>query len=395
MADDPFFGTGQDANWNACTGEQSDAENYVDGYLEAATELVTAIFEKELYSRRDTLVFPILFTARHSIELMLKYVIGDLRSCGVIEGAHAKNHDIRGHFDFLCDKKVGDEAIRSLLVELEPYVISLARIDEDGQELRYSETREGDQSLATQNIVSLELVRDSLGRLSDLWGRLKSRVHVLQHERGGGFFTAECSRKDLVEIARFLPQRSEWGSAEFEAAKRTIRERFDLSSRKFQRAARLIQGHRQTNLLLGTETKLLHISDSLADFLIQKHVELNSQEASSDLLVSHGDALKRMIENLQPTSNRTKIIAEVLDRMSMSDVADVRAIFYFSRNLELEETYEGEVARGIAALEQNGDIGSELLHVFMKLNFVECFVDGIERLGRPSLGAKIRSKYDI
>lgn len=65
---DPFFEHINDGDWNACVGKQGDAENYVDGFLEAAIELVGAVIDKNLVSSRDTLAMPILYNCRHGLE---------------------------------------------------------------------------------------------------------------------------------------------------------------------------------------------------------------------------------------------------------------------------------------------------------------------------------------
>jgi hypothetical protein len=41
LADDPFFRLPADSVWNACIGKQGTEENYLDGYIEAAMELVS------------------------------------------------------------------------------------------------------------------------------------------------------------------------------------------------------------------------------------------------------------------------------------------------------------------------------------------------------------------
>ena len=199
----------------------------------------------------------------------------------------------------------------------------------------------------------------------------------------------------MVEIAGLLPIRSEWGNSAFHDARDAIRSRYSLSSNKFQTAARLIQENRQTKLLLGIETELLHISDDLADFLVCTHLELNPREEPVGFIVDMRSLQKQMIAALQPDSPERKIKKEVLDKVSLSEIADVRTVFYIARNNELPETYEDEVERRINALERNHEFSLEILAVFKKTNFVDCFIDGIERLGRATLGATLRSKYCI
>jgi hypothetical protein len=78
LGSDPFFWLPADSEWNACIGRQGDEDNCVDGYIEAAIELADAVIEKRMYGNRDTLVMPILYNARHALELLLKFVINQL-----------------------------------------------------------------------------------------------------------------------------------------------------------------------------------------------------------------------------------------------------------------------------------------------------------------------------
>ena len=75
---DPFFEPLRDCTWNACIGRQGDEENYVDGYIQASLLLTETILNNEIYGFRDTLILPIMFNARHAIELVLKYVTKEL-----------------------------------------------------------------------------------------------------------------------------------------------------------------------------------------------------------------------------------------------------------------------------------------------------------------------------
>ena len=70
-ADDPFFRLTSSAEWNACVGPQSSEADYVNGYIEAAMELADAVIAKRLYDKRDTLAMPILYNARHALEIAL------------------------------------------------------------------------------------------------------------------------------------------------------------------------------------------------------------------------------------------------------------------------------------------------------------------------------------
>lgn len=117
---DPFFAIIRGGEWNACIGKQGTEENYVDGYMEAALELASAVIDKRQYGKRDTLAMPILYNARHSVELALKFVIDRLVEAAIVPQAHPKTHDIKSHWDNLraCDLvrlRVSDVAAGGIL----------------------------------------------------------------------------------------------------------------------------------------------------------------------------------------------------------------------------------------------------------------------------------------
>lgn len=53
FAHDPFFKRGPDSEWNACIGSQGDEHNYVDGYMQAALELVEIVIERESWGQTN------------------------------------------------------------------------------------------------------------------------------------------------------------------------------------------------------------------------------------------------------------------------------------------------------------------------------------------------------
>ena len=207
-ANDPFFKRIFDGQWNACIGRQGHEENYIDGYIEAAIELADAIFEKQLIGKRDTLVLPILYNARHAIELTLKFATEHLIKASLIKDDGRKlSHNIKAYWDHLHNSAIGDEKLSQTIAALKPYIDSLSQIDSDGQELRYHRKRDDDPSLAEHAVANLRLIRDSLRELEKLISALKYRTMDFIDERAAGSYTNRCSRTDLLAITRILPRR--------------------------------------------------------------------------------------------------------------------------------------------------------------------------------------------
>ena len=261
---DPFFDLIPYSQWNACIGRQGNEQNYMDGYIEAAIQLASVVIDNQMVGSRDTLVLPILYNGRHALELSLKFAINRLHAMNAIAAGADMDHDILSHWKQLYDSRVGDHSVRELVAQLGPYVTSLARVDDDGQELRYAQNKAAAASLANFAVVSLCLIRSSLEAMAKVLAALKFRVLELEEERRTGTYTTECSRRDLVNITNMLGQHSDWKNDSFTDAKKAVMSYYGISSRKFSRAVDKIRASRELAAMVGFESCLTHLSDEKA-----------------------------------------------------------------------------------------------------------------------------------
>lgn len=245
--------------------------NYVEGYLEAAMALADTVLEKQLYEKRDTLVLLILYNARHAVELTQKFVIGALHAAGALAEGKPHDHDIEAHWRRLKDAAIGDEQLRSLILQCEPYIMSLARIDDDGQALRYPVRQGGEKSMADKALANIVVIRASLAALDKILSSLKNRTIDYVDERKTGTFAKECPRADIFAIAPVLPQKVDWTKPEFDTAKDAVRKHFDLSSRRFSAAVNIIKACRETKAIIGEETPLAHLEDQDVEQWRKRH----------------------------------------------------------------------------------------------------------------------------
>lgn len=391
---DPFFAMIHDGEWNACVGIQGGAENYVDGYLEAALELASAVIDKRLMASRDTLVMPILYNCRHGLELSLKYAIARLHEIGMLKKGHPPNHDIESHWHHLKFAAVGsvnalgDATLRLLVADLEPYVKSLATIDDDGQELRYAENREGQTSLSGIAIVNLFYIRRSIESLNGLLNSLKIRVQEIEEERYTGAHTANCSRKDLAEIAKIMGDHSTWGEQSFLEKKALVRTKFGLSSGKFSDAINAIRKSRTLAGLVGLETDFKHIHDEKVIKVLKRWIEANPHRESVDSLGF--DYFNRDWSKFMECADRAKQLdMAVLEMLSQEDFADLETLYYLGRNRMYGEHYDALLAKAITRYHQ-GIALQNVHHLMSKINLLNAVSDGVERGGRPSLAQKLR-----
>lgn len=386
---DPFFERGHDTDWNACIGKQGNEENYIDGYIDAAIELVDAVIDKKLFAKRDTLVLPILYNARHSIELALKFTEDRLVKSGVLQPTGHRNHNIQSYWERIHAAAVGDEKLCETIEKLKPFVDSLSRIDDDGQELRYHLNRSDDPSLSDYSLANLKVIRGSLFELSEIISDLKYRTVSFLEERNTGSVTSRCSRRDLLAIAKLIPGRSLWTGAFFDQQKALVKARYKLSNTQFSKALDVIQSNREMKAVIGVESDLLYISDDEIVWLIEQWKRLHPESEAVNGLGSWHFEAAELDDMMEDPTTRTEIIDEIVWRLDSNKRAEIEAIFNLGRDGIFPEYYEQRVDRAKAEHAAEDDPEAEIEHLLDKTNFLACVQLASAKLGRLSLVVRL------
>lgn len=387
-SDDPFFRFISDGDWNACIGRQGEEENYLDGYIEASIELADAVIEKQLLGQRDTLVLPILYNARHGIELALKFTCFRLAEAGAINAdSLRRNHDISAYWDVLHRANIGDESLNQLIAEVRPFVESLARIDSDGQELRYHRNRDDDASLNNYSVANLKLIRSSLRSLKTIIENLKYRTEDFVRERQTGSHTERCSRADLFAVAGLLPNRDRWKSEEFSEARRLVRERFGLGSVQFSRCLDVIQNNREMRAAIGMESDLLYLADEDIVNVLTEWRKIHPRRPAGGGFFS---ITKFSIDEVKEDIESYRVATSVLlSKLSVNQIAELEALFYFGRDSTFGENYEGLVERKQNEHQLASDTAAQLRRMLEKTNLLICLRRAAPKVGRLGLAEKL------
>ncbi len=142
------------------------------------------LVDQKMTSKRDTLVMPILYNARHGLELGLKYAVSELAT---MELVHRPDGRANHHSEVLqasLGRRCGGQSSEEIVAALEPFAVSLSRMDADGQQLRYFSTADDRRSLGKQSVVHLPLIRESVTRLSTILGELTERLSDMRAQHG-------------------------------------------------------------------------------------------------------------------------------------------------------------------------------------------------------------------
>ncbi|MBR0951679.1 DUF3775 domain-containing protein [Bradyrhizobium canariense] len=389
MSHDPFFTLPPDGTWNACIGQQGDELHYLDGYIEAAWELADAVIQKNMLGRRDTLVLPILYNARHAVELLLKYVTNQLVKYGALAQGHPANHDIRGHYDQLVGANIGDEKLREGLAALEPFIASLTRIDGDGQELRYHLNRDGDVSLKDEPLANIAVIRISLRRLASVIDGLKHRTIDFVEERGGKAYTDRCSRSDLVAITAMLPPLAEWKTDAFTAAKEAIKKRFNLGSKHFTDALNVIKANREMKGRLGGESEPLSLTDAKAVRVIEEWRKLHPpRDPDAEPAVINGADIS--VEDLmEGMAVQRAVLKTILQELTGDEIAELETLYYLGRDGYWAEQFDDRIAHVKRKQAAEQDLPEQLRHLVDKTNLLQCLQIGARKAGRLALSGQL------
>tara|TARA_R110002020_G_scaffold135207_3_gene301951 strand:- start:1016 stop:2215 length:1200 start_codon:yes stop_codon:yes gene_type:complete len=377
---EPFFLPIGDTNLNACLGKQGSERSYYRGYIRSAILLVEDVLNNERFADFDSVVLPILFNARHGVELNLKFILNTFNEWGLKVPQHKITHDISALYDCISKVKMGDQELKSIVIKIGPYVRSLSNIDHDGEELRYHKTRDNVKSLDTISIVNLEVVRFSLAQLNDLTEQLHRCLRRLSLERKVVSHTSVLSRRDLLEIAGRLPDRTEWASPRFKESKKKVMDDYDLSGTQFSRALKVIETNRAMMPLIGLDCHLL----SLTDFQIQKILRLRPNTFEQKV------NLQSVLENNNSKNQAQTFHKYIRTHLSVNDRADLMTIYFIGRDGDLAEYYEYDFAEKCRAIKSKSI--DDTSYLFSTI-FMESIVEGLRILGKAALATQVESKY--
>jgi|SRR5579862_541188 len=389
LENDPFFRVPTDSDWNACIGKQGTEENYLDGYIEAAMELVTTVIEKKMLGKRDTVVLPVLYNARHAIELILKFAINRMAAIGVVSSPGRQDHNIKNYLELLERADLGDEAIRKHVCDLKPFVESLSRIDADGQGLRYHIRRDGNQSLSDYSLANLEVIRDALTNLSQVISALRYRIERFIDERPTQAYTKRLSRRDLMSIAGTLPTIDRWKRLLFEAKKWRVQARYNLTNAQFCEAINVITNNREMKALVGGETSLLYLPDHIILSVVEQWRKLHPRRAGGEPSAIEKWDLPTIDEMTEHYRIQAEVVSALHTCLTDQQLAELEAVCSLGRHGGFPESHEHRVEHTRKRHEIEADARKQITDLINKTNVLDALVKAIRRLGRPSLADRL------
>ena len=263
--DNPFEFHEEDAII-ACVGENGGTtdEDIRNGF-KRTVELLTESL-KDGQEVEDLLVYPIVYNARHSIELSLKIVIkmlweiegkkGIKYSDEIIAERKKKihTHNIEELYKMACENKNIDRRIPAYFENIED-MIRFYYSDEEGDAFKYELNKENQPHMIKNKIshISIVLLETEFKEVMEKFDELICFLRNCMDEYSLGTFTKNLSRTDIWDISKRLPDYEEWRTEKFREIKEEIKQEYHLGSKEFSEAVNLIKKNRFFSENIGCE----------------------------------------------------------------------------------------------------------------------------------------------
>jgi hypothetical protein len=277
----PLFQSSENNHFymNACVGENTggiEAYSYMQGFSDAFFALsyiahtecyIHPISHDEKYASINGLIYPMLYCARHHLELFIKYqytIIAHIRNQ---EPKIPQGHDLAELFKLLQDESNFDRRMADLTNKMKPFISAFAEIDSTGQTFRYATNTEGKMHLAEINTINATALTENFSKLASLIEEANVLTPEIEREYSIGTNTKKLSRDDICVIAVKLPHIDQWHEPSFKELKEKIKSIYKIGGKELSDAINIIKKHREFSPLIGIENKIEILSEDLLDRL--------------------------------------------------------------------------------------------------------------------------------
>lgn len=270
----------------ACVGVNGGTDNFDirEGFKSSVNIMIKAV-EDGAYE--DTLIYPVVYNVRHSIELSLKIILEKLICIYDIKKLRFDNndkkriytHDIKTLDDIIKKYYLIDKRIVAYYKQISPYLQDYF-FDNQGDVFKYETDHNGNPHLIKLGIssISYDVLKKKYNEMMEIFDYLIFEVEYLCKEYAVGTFTKKLSREDIQKIAMKLPPRKKWKENDFSICKNIIKQEYVIGSKEFSDVLNIIQNHREFCNYIEMELQLGKIPENELRDYVRLVMEMNGEE---------------------------------------------------------------------------------------------------------------------
>lgn len=396
--DNPTFSSKGPFQLNACVGKNglNDITTYEDGFHDAVMIMLKQLIDKRNH-RVDTLVYPIIFSARHRIELFLKWLISEIEELNNMKKrrfeqlSRLNTHDLKLLWDYAEELCLVDQRYNEPINTLKGYIQDYFDVDLTGETFRYPFNNSNQQHLEDRSLINMLTFGNRYVEMSDTIDHITEMTRFIEEEYRVKTFVGDLSRNQLEEISNKLPDYSTWGSSEFDYAFKELMDTYLVSKRKLSIAINVIKSHREFSRNIGkpiivqeidrgTYQKIKSIKTSL--FSVYETSEFDLEDIDSlfnlsEIEFSTGDNPEK--DDFDERFDQLK--SQVYSLLSVNECAALLAFHEIGRMNLYSEFYDHLLIDYL----KNGNTQEEFINVLARRKSIESIEEGMISSGQDHL----------
>lgn len=369
----------------ACVGENggTDNESILTGFRSTVKLIIYDI--KNGNGTEDELIYPLVFSIRHCIELSIKIAVEYIRDIYSIKNQNfpildtdLHTHDIEELAGILRSLYSTDRRIKDLF-ELPLQYSKDYFFDKKGDVFRYEKDTSGGESLKRLNIsqISISILESKFDRMYYLYSYGLSVLASVTEEYSIGSYTRDLSRNDIEAISRQLPQYSEWSVGKgLDDCKERIREKYSVSNRQISEAITYIMNNPLFASNIGIHIRLGKITDKEVNEYANYVKTFYSREKG---IIKSWKNKEDGINSIRQVQEDYKRKIEATKNISMEAM---RTLAAFGDMLETGDVYCERYEKHYKHFENSEITRDYLMNKIVTLNFAKKVINGMELCGQ-------------
>jgi len=340
-------------NFNACVGQNGQAkiQDYQFGYQLAVNVMINFIKQDTRYV--DPLIYPLLFSARHSIELFIKEIISHLEIINkmIYNKTQFKNHFLIHDISILWEhlKKISsfDKRIKDPISRLDEYITDYFDIDLTGETFRYPFDTKNKHHLDDFSVINVLKFEKRFNEMNSIIEYVYFIIDNLTTEYDVGTFICGLSRHEIEEISKKLPKKSNWSEPSFKVISEQIKSEYNIPSNKaYSEILDLIKKHKEFSYNIGITNISTVLTKDEYNIFKMGYLYSRAIERPEGIQTVSFEKLFEINNDLANTNQKPYLekkndfINSVIDNLSLESIAALCSFYDIGHENLYSEQYE-------------------------------------------------------